>query len=810
MAEFGSHGELEQGKSSVDAEISGLIANIVARKQPAESVLRQRETETEQIARAKARQEINDIARQIKYDAAARAASEAERQSAPMIVKGVNPFAPPSEPALADPAALEAYQDPFIGVPEPQIDDDYTAPVITPMVAPDDTLPIAVAAGAGGGGEWFGHSPDGLPIWLSAGVPVAAVSLFALGIAAAGGLDAPEALLASEAATSGAIVATAPEASPFETTTFPKLTLASAPASIGEQSFSIDPIPAVQKSAIEMASSGAINPAPYLTREISQNVPVAGGAGGSSIVFAGRTAKEEIEAPLASAPSVKPSVPRAAPRAVESKPSVSSPPSARATASPLKPRRAMPARMFSGRMDPGSAAQIVNGLAQQSGPALTRTEQFWLARDAERVFENELDGRSVSLKSRQGQRVRVTLKKSAQIQREFTLARAAEIADLPHNMVLEGGWYAARRDVTLHASAVLGTGLKHRVLKHGEMIERMATYTDRYGSRWYLMGQRGLAVGFLSPADVTLAGAYKGILGNPYAASQGQRVHETRTVYTTCRESFVGPEGGLVQRLNVCRDGNGHWVAYDEGKLSTRQASLAGPFLPQANTASAIVLAEATGDPVAYHAFGNRRFRRRFQGNLATARFAQTTEQVLPNGDPIKFTFGETYQHEALAPLKRVEALMPVSGKLRVDAGWMKASIGASLRASPDYLAQSLGSDIPAGRAIETMGHVAGVRGGEDWVLVGRSGVAFGYVPAHKLTEIEGRVSPHAFANVRGAAVADLVTTVSTCRIVNYETIEGTGQFDACQQADSSWALKTEPETTRQFVQSEGALKAAP
>jgi len=182
----------------------------------------------------------------------------------------------------------------------------------------------------------------------------------------------------------------------------------------------------------------------------------------------------------------------------------------------------------------------------------------------------------------------------------------------------------------------------------------------------------------------------------------------------------------------------------------------------------------------------------------------------LPNGDPIRFTFGDTYVHEALLPVKRAETVMTVSSRLRVKAGWMKVPIGAVLRASPDYLAQGMGEQIEAGRAVETMGYVKGIRNGEDWALIGRSGVAFGYVPAAKLAEIEGRVSPHAMSNARGAAVADLVETVSACRTVEYVTLSGTGQFDACQQPDNSWALKAEPVLKRQFAQSTNDLKTAP
>ena len=823
MADFLSQEAAGSEALGVDAELAGLIGAIVNRARssadhPSNALLAALDTDVEDTARALARQEIHSLAEQIAHEAASRA------EQAANIPTKANPFAPIA-PAIVAPDAVEPVSKPVTWIGEAfeaqaaskqaeswdsmaaraeiepaPIEDTQAAYDETELVSDDKVVTPQIAAG--GGGDWFGHSPDGLPAWLSMGVPVAAVSIFALGIIATGGfsgdLQAPA--LRVEETASVKLASLAPEASPL------KPANASLRIREAETVFAEIDNSSVTSTAKALASVPAGDTATTpssLIVPVSQNTPVSTGAGGSSIVGLGRKAESPIDTPLASAPSVKP-------EALVQSPVVSARTINVAPAPIAKRRRKIPVRMFSGRMDPGSAAQIVNAMAQRSGPVLTRTEQFWLARDVERVFENEIDGRSVSVKSRQGQRVRVTLEKSSQVQRDFTISRANELSALPHNMVLEGGWYAARRDVALHAGAALGTGLKHRILKRGDMIERMATYTDRYGDRWYLMGQRGHAVGFLSAGDVLLADAYQGELGNPYAASQGARTHDVRTVYTKCRDSFIGPEGGLVQRLSVCRDAKGHWVGHDESKVSTRQASLAGPLLPKAGTASAIVLAEATGDPIAYHAFGNRLFRRRLQADLVHARFGQTTEQVLPNGDPIHFTFGDTYVHEALLPVKRTEAVMTVSSKLRVKAGWMKVPIGAQLRASPDYLAQSMGEGIKAGRAVETMGYVKGIRNGEDWALIGRSGVAFGYVPAAKLADIEGRVSPHAMSNARGVAVADLVETVSACRTVEYITVTGAGQFDACQQPDNSWALKAEPDLKRQFAYSTTNLKTAP
>lgn len=816
------HIDRERGTRGLSpgAEIAMLISAAVSPKpHPASAILKALDTRVEAQSRDIARHEIAEIAKQVARQVTGQVTGEGEARPehkfAPARVISVNPFAPvpaPSRPATwlsdaitaqeakaasatwnrmanftagpatepAGPPMLPVWEEaPAIAMDEPPMPQmGYIAPEVAfepdrheaAYLEDEDASPVPLVAVtpvlSGGNNGWFGHRREGLPIWLTAGVPVTAVSIFALGfmlrdMPASGIAPAPD-LPAPEAAT---VLAALP--APIEA-------IASA-----EPQFVVSPQVLSARQETGPAGTPAIFTAPAMTQPLAAAY------------------RERV----ATRPSVKPASLAYTPRSGQIDAIT------RPQAAPT--RRTLPVRMFTGPMAQGSAAGIVNAVAQQSGPVLSKSEQLWLARDMERALENEIDGRSVSLKSRQGQRVRLILESSRQVQRDFSIARVSEIAALPHNMVLEGGWYAARKDLVLHARPALNTGLSHRLIKQDTLLERMATYTDRYGDRWYLMGQRGLAVGFLSAGDVVLAAALNGQFGDPYAAPQGAQTTEIRTVYTLCREGFIGPEGGLVERLQVCRDAGGHWVSHNEGQVSTRQASLSGSLLPKAGTASAIVLAEATGDPVAYHAFAHRAFRRRMQGDLAYARTGQTTEQKLPDGDLIRFTFGELYRREGVIPIVRVEALGELPSRLHVAAGWMKAPIGAKLRAVPDPLAQSSLGEIPAGRAVETMGIVRGIRG-DDWVLVGRAGVGFGYVPAAQLVPIEGRVSPYAIANMRQQAIATLVEAVTPCRTVSYETRQSTGQFEACQQGDASWALITEPRPGPQFATRDTELQTAP
>ena len=504
-----------------------------------------------------------------------------------------------------------------------------------------------------------------------------------------------------------------------------------------------------------------------------------------------------------SAPSVKPvSIAISAPPA----PPVEASPATVAVAA--RPANKVPVRMFNGPIEVGSAAALVNEAAQVSGPPLSKTESFWLARDMQKVLESEIDGRSVTVQSRQGQRVRVFLESSRQVERDYTLTRSTEMGALPHGLTLEGGWFAARSNVALSATPALGSEFRHRQLKQDMLIERMGTFTGRYGDRWYLMGQRGVAVGFVSAADVTPAGAHDRPLGLPYYQVQGDLARDERLVYTRCRDGFIGPEGGQTQAMSVCRNAAGQWISADQGRVTTRTAGLFGSLAPAGGTASMIVLAEASGDdPIAYHAMTNRLFRRRFQGALAHARSGQVTRQVLPDGGAIKFTFGEVYEARENLPVMRNEAVGEIAPGLKIDARWMTAPIGASLRALPDDLVSGGLGNIPAGKAIEQMGTVVGHRG-NDWSLVGRNGVAFGYVKTASLTKLGGHKSPQAVSRIHTRKAADLVEAITPCRNVSYETIERTGSFDACQQPDGNWSVKVD--LVPRFAENTSSYQVAP
>ena len=772
------------------AEINVLIDNILrqgtATFDPSKELLSKLENQVERRARRNANNEIVAMLKQVEARKAAAAPAskrpapaywlrdavaaqqskfEQEKYWTPRIAEPVEDVTP----ALTDEQPLKTP----LAMPTPDFD------AIEAEAARDEHAAHAPVAAAAGGNDWFGHSPDGLPLWMTAGIPVAAVSVFALGMILVNPQGTPDLALTQEPVAIDTVSAVhtgaAVDASDLDLIRRAELVDVNVDTGI----------------VSDLAGEGTPKPPVAETLALTDEVEIAP-------IEANYIVRKKIE-PLieevAPAPSLKPTPPPA-------------PSTVNQTPAPEQTSRSLPTRMYTGRMEEGSAAQRVNAIAYEAGSDLTHAEQMWLAADMERALDDEIDGRSVSLKAKDGQRIRVTMVQSRQVQREFEFARVSEISALPHDMVLAGGWYVARQDVMLHATPALHSGLTHRVVKKDQLIERMASYTDENGAQWYLMGQQGLAVGFISPADLKVAGAHKGTLGTVYSEINGATVYEARHVYTKCRRGFIGPLGKQMQPMQFCRGASGNWLDHNDGENMSQIASFASLLKSEENTASMILVAEAVGDPIAYRAFADRKFRQRIRLDLANAKSGQTKKHALPNGDAIEMTFGEKYTVDSKTPLEKVDSLMSVPGSLKVDAEWVKVPIGATLRAAPDYLAEKSLTVIPAGRAVEKLGYVTGTRG-DDWVLVGRSGVGFGYVHPEQLTPLQGRVAPKAIKNIRGKTSAELISVSATCRSVTYETALRIGKFDACQQADGSWALETRRANDRRFAQTDSASNAA-
>ncbi|MEL7482675.1 MAG: hypothetical protein AAGJ29_14095, partial [Pseudomonadota bacterium] len=412
-----------------------------------------------------------------------------------------------------------------------------------------------------------GGNRKGVPLWAALGLPLAAASVLALTAALSGdgAGDASEEITLADAETSGDTGPIVAEpAAPAEVSSGETIgedsTVAMADVSEAPSAKADRPVEAPPEVA---AATPTTAPAPALSAPAEDVIepPVA------PIVTARAAPRPApiaaVEAPPAVSANVLSakiaSVPGAKPGEIAGKAGTYevSAPTVAASAVPIEE----PRRLFLGEIAEGSAAARLIALSDEgAGVPLTQIEQRWLARDVDTVIDNEIDGRLVTVNSSRGDRFSISLERSRQGLRQLPIERDENVAPLPDDIVLQGGWFAATQRTPLRPTPAADGAFRSRMLEPGVQIQRLGTVTDRYGDRWYLMGQRGVAVGYVSPADVTPSGAYEGALKAPYARGHGATITDTPSVFTRCRTITIGWYGEAGDVRQVCRSALGHWI----------------------------------------------------------------------------------------------------------------------------------------------------------------------------------------------------------------------------------------------------------
>ncbi|MEM7663878.1 MAG: hypothetical protein AAF292_16665 [Pseudomonadota bacterium] len=631
---------------------------------------------------------------------------------------------------------------------------------------------------------WFGMQPgtafdegekhEGLPLWLHLGLPIAAVSAAALAIALHN-VTKPDTTAATNAD------ASAPDVSARVETVPPPVPTTEAVDAVEAAPLETETAALPEQVAPPTVAEGPALPEPQQLVDAAETTP----APVTTVSSEGRVntfISPAVPAPVASAPSAKPA---SIPTAVAKAPLPSAKPGTRATATSERPSGTVPVQTVSRPIEPGSAASALLGIANEAGTTpLSLVEEQSLARALDKAFDNEIDGRSVSLKSASGDRYRVTFETSYQDAKDYSFDRSRDIASIPNNLVVEGGWFAAKTDARLYATPSIQGAFETEAVSRGTLVERIGTFTDTYGDRWYLVGVDGVAVGYVSPADVVFADLYSGDLGQPLSiAAATDPVKQISRVYTNCRSATIGPEGRYWQVTEACRNPNGHWV------------SPAAGYVPQNSLVAAsggqdAILLAAAPPQIAPALFEVNEVRELVFNAMPYASDGQTLSRILSDGSNVSFTFGERFQKSRKVSLVRVDSLGEIDRPVKIDARWVQVPDGARMRPTPSYqTAMTLGS-IKSGEAVETIATTTSNKG-EDWVLVGRNGTGFGWVSTADIAPLSGIAPVKAMPDsYYGRAVMDIVDADIPCRTVGYAMPSAGGSLVACQQPGGDWVFE--------------------
>lgn len=681
------------------------------------------------------------------------------------------------EPVLTEAREDEAYED--VVREEEAHEEDIAvaaipAPIIAPTEAPVRTRAKAKTRAARHAAKRARPEPrprpqmerKELPLWYTLGLPLAAVSAAALTVGiglmnppepgrfltvdAGAGDDTGTAL--TELALAGTGAASVTERAPAAATPEP------APA----EPVSVEPAPTERAS-----TAPAPDPVPATVAEAPVEIaPVP-------------ETRPVVTTRIASIPGAKPARSGAATTTTET------PDPATETAVVADPVSPVPERVFVGTIADGSAGDrlIAHANADAAIP-LTRTEERWLARDVDAVLDREPDGRLATVSSSRSDIFAVSLDSTSQSLRRLPVTRAADVAPLPDNMVLEGGWHAALRDTPMRPLPSSGSVFENRVLRTGDQVQLMATVTDRNGVRWSLMGQRGVAIGYVSPADIMPSETFAGDLGPVFASGHGRAVTEDVTVFTRCRSVTIGPFGETGEPAQLCRNSLGHWIPATTGTIDADYASL-----------EPIVFAALPQTDALPEGLDQSEVRASVERSLRYALDGRSVTHRTPDGERLDVTFDTTFTETLSLPVARSEDIGRLSEGLTVDAGWREVAGETRLRPLPDASAYLTGATLRAGHAIETL---ATYEAADEtvWTLVGQSGVGVGFVRADELKPLSAANLPVADM-LDVPELVDVVQAERTCRGLELAGSGETTALKACQGPGGQWVIEGKAEVRR-------------
>jgi len=453
----------------------------------------------------------------------------------------------------------------------------------------------------------------------------------------------------------------------------------------------------------------------------------------------------------------------------------------------------LPERNYRWEILPGSAADLAIRVAEFDADALNGAERQGLALAIEAALDTELDGRVVGLATPDGKTMQVHFLYSEDRVEMVGLERLASVAGLPATTRVEGGWYVARQSAALRPVPDIQTRFDGGDLPRGTLVERLATITGIYGDRWYLVARDGVGLGYVSAAEVTPAGAYDGPVTSADLSRRGRVIAEQTELRTTCRTIDIRMQGRAGETGTVCRHGDGRWLA--QGPISARTAFALGlgPASDDATLAGRLVReARMTADRMP-SVPAEADFIQSFNRLLADTPDGTRATAALPDGRLLDVVVLNSRVETRRVTVQRAAEVGRLPEGLRLQPGWMETRGTDTISPVPAERAGLLNGSIPSGAAIESLAAYAGAAG-ENWMLIGRDGVAYGYLDPRNLRMIADpspRLRFEGWRRNHGRIVRDLVEADVRCRDLELAAPRMASRaVSVCQSPAGQWIVE--------------------
>ncbi|MEM1151668.1 MAG: hypothetical protein AAGI03_14110, partial [Pseudomonadota bacterium] len=167
----------------------------------------------------------------------------------------------------------------------------------------------------------------------------------------------------------------------------------------------------------------------------------------------------------------------------------------------------------------------------------------------------------------------------------------------------------------------------------------------------------------------------------------------------------------------------------------------------------------------------------------------RTAQLRVPGVGVMSLSLLSSRQAQQTISLAHGPSVAPVEAGLVIEGGWLVATGPIIIRPLPDLQTQIEGGSAPTGSLFERIASVTSAYG-DRWFLVGRDGIAHGYISAGYVTRIEtfnGPVVRPFTPGVDLSAPTD-VTAQTTCRVISVSLGDLMPKaVHVCRHADGRW-----------------------
>jgi len=328
----------------------------------------------------------------------------------------------------------------------------------------------------------------------------------------------------------------------------------------------------------------------------------------------------------------------------------------------------------------------------------------------------------------------------------------------------------------------LQTGLSREpTAPAGTVFERLGTVVSPYGDRWYLVGAAGVAQGYVPAADVSPVNTFNGALGQPYDAPPAVRVEDQAGAMTTCRTFTVSLEGYGARDGSACRHAGGAWLA----EAAPLAPDLERRLADKDGLSHVLANLEAAGDPE------KRDQLVREVNAIIEQGFENARLEVPAGGGTISLELGSMEAARRAVAIRRAAEVAPVRSGMTIGHGWVSATRDTQLRPVPSERTRLSDGAIAAETKMQLIG-LLGDGENADWAIVGRRGVALGYVQLADLqwAEAPSELRYSASLRMHGRVVQERVNATTRCQTVRLgPSAPEAGLHEICNRPDGTWAL---------------------